>query len=580
MRNREATTRELQRVSRRYELVLNSAGEGIFGLDLNANASFVNPAAAKMLGYEVDELVGKSLFSIVCGAQGTAPDLPPPTPGQVDLGRATVEVFRRKDGSEFHAEHLSTPIEEDGKVVGSVVVFKDISERREMEERLAALAKFDTVTGLANRYQFHEKLKEAIAAAKRTASPCAVLLLDLDHFKDVNDTLGHTVGDSLLRGVAERLQIATRETDTVARLGGDEFAVIATNLAECEQTVELASRILADLSEPFLLDGQEVFTAASIGVTLFPSDHGEPGQLLKNADLALYDAKAEGRGTYKFFSAEMQSRIQSRKSMERELRSALSDNQFFLRYQPRVDIASRRLSGVEALIRWQSPDKGVVSPNEFIPVAESTGLIVPLGTWVLEEACRQIVDWRSQGLAPLTVAVNLSAVQFKNANFASDVQRVIERSGIDPRYLELEITKSMAMDRVEEVTTLLGRLKKLGVQLAIDDFGTGYSSLAYLKRFPVDKLKIDRSFVRDVIVDAEDDAIVKTIIGLSKNLGLESVAEGIENEEQFKRLRELGCDEAQGFYFGKPMRAAEFQEWYRAWTEEHATPTYQSAAIG
>ena len=247
-------------------------------------------------------------------------------------------------------------------------------------------------------------------------------------------------------------------------------------------------------------------------------------------------------------------------------------------YQPRIDIATHRLSGVEALIRWRSPEKGIVSPNDFIPVAESTGLIVPLGTWVLEEACRQIVKWRDHDFSPLTVAVNLSAVQFKNANFASDVQSVIERFGIDPRHLELEITESMVMDRVDEVTTLLGQFKELGVQLAIDDFGTGYSSLAYLKRFPVDKLKIDQSFVRDVIVDAEDAAIVKTIIGLSKNLGLECVAEGIESEEQFKRLRDLGCDEAQGHYFSKPMPADDLPQWCNRWGETHPQSDFRSAA--
>lgn len=435
-------------------------------------------------------------------------------------------------------------------------------ERKKVEMQLVRFAQYDSLTGLANRSLFHTRLGDAIAHAKRTKQLVAVLLLDLDHFKNVNDSLGHPVGDMLLTQVSERLTACARESDTVARLGGDEFAVIATNMTHGDGAAALARKLIDALAAPFTLNGQEVFTATSMGITLFPLDAKEPDQLLKNADMALYQAKAEGRGRYRFYDAKMNARAQARKTLEFEMRRALERHEFCLHFQPKINTFTGDLTGVEALIRWQHPERGMVLPGEFIPVAETTGLIVPLGDWVLHTACAQSVAWQEMGLPPVPVAVNVSAIQFKGTDFIDSVTRAIDESGIDPACLELELTESTVMDETEVMTELLHRLRDLRLNVAIDDFGTGCSSFLRLKKLPVNKLKIDLSFVRNVTDDPANAAITKTIITLAKNLNLGVIAEGVETAEQFAFLLHHECQEVQGYYISRPLSGDQFTVWY------------------
>ncbi len=353
-------------------------------------------------------------------------------------------------------------------------------ERKKVERHLKYLAERDALTGLSNRMVFQIRLDDAIVNAKRTGSMLAILLLDLDHFKDVNDTLGHPVGDSLIKETAKRLESCTRATDTVARLGGDEFGIIATNIAHPDDIIILAQKITERLAEPVLVDGHQVFTSSSIGITIYPFDNGDPDQILKHADLALYQAKCTNRGTFEFYDAELNEKMHERKSLELELREGLKRQEFVLHFQPKVSVVSGDIVGAEALIRWNHPQHGMVGPDLFIPVAEATGIIVPQGEWVLREACRQCVAWRREGLPPIPVAVNVSTVQFRRSELVELVSRIIEETGIDPSCLELEITETMIMDKIEATTQILNRLHDLGVRLAIDDFGTGHSSLAYL----------------------------------------------------------------------------------------------------
>ena len=450
-------------------------------------------------------------------------------------------------------------------------------ERKRVERRLTFLAECDALTGLANRAVFHSRLADAIAQAHRNNSVMAVLLLDLDQFKDVNDTLGHPVGDLLIQQAAKRLSQCTRASDTVARLGGDEFAVVATNLAQTEDITVLARKISEALAEPFDLDGNQISTSASIGITVYPLDNGDPHQILKHADLALYQAKRTSRGSFHYYDAELNAQAQQRKWLENQMRTALESQQFILYYQPKVNIVGGEVVGAEVLLRWRHPEQGMVGPDQFIPIAESTGLIVPLGEWVVREASKQCVAWRRQGLPPIPLAINVSAVQFRRSELVESIAEIIEETQIDPNWLELEITESMIMDRADPMMALLHRLHEIGIRLAIDDFGTGHSSLSYLRRFSVDTLKIDRSFVRNVENDADDATIAKAIISLGKSLNLRVIAEGVETERQLDFLREHGCEEAQGFFFSRPVSADDFAGWYRE--NEHCIGSANRVAI-
>ncbi len=440
--------------------------------------------------------------------------------------------------------------------------FVDVTDRKTAEARLARLASYDDLTGLGNRSLFQREFRQAVARAGRSDELGALLLIDLDHFKDINDSLGHPAGDTLLREVAGRLKQRARETDVVARLGGDEFAIIANYLHEPDGATALAEMVKEALAQSVNLDGSETFTNASIGITLFPADGNDPDLLLKNADMALYQAKNAGRDRYFFYDDEFNAQAQRRKQVEAALRKTVDDEGLRLFFQPKIDILKGEVVGVEALLRWQDPVLGNVSPVEFVPVAEASGLIVPIGDWVLEAACRQSFEWQSRRLPPIPIAVNLSAVQFKQTNLVDTVGHMISKTGLDPRWLELEITESMIMENVDSTVKALQDLHDLGVSLSIDDFGTGHSSLAYLKRFPMDKLKIDRSFVSDVVEDSDDAAIAQIIINLAKQLQLSVIAEGVETPAQLDFLRRNGCDQVQGYHFSPLIDAEAFIDWY------------------
>ncbi len=443
----------------------------------------------------------------------------------------------------------------DRRIVG---IITDITDQKDWESKMKKLAETDALTGLPNRTLFQERLQQAIDQAERLETLVAVMLLDLDRFKDINDTMGHPSGDELLIQVSERLIECGRKTDTIARLGGDEFAVIATNLNSPFDAEYLARRIVETLGTPFSLSKNEVHTATSIGISFYPQDDIGTDELIRNADIALYQAKAEGGSVYRLYDAEIDCEVQARQKLERELRRAIEDNQFLLAYQPQFDIKSGRMIGAEALLRWEHPERGLVSPGKFIEVAESSRLIIPISEWVLREACQFNNRLHESGLAEITVSINISPLHFRQQGLYQSVSDAIEEAGVSPASVELEITESMAMAHRGNVIDLLNDLKKLGVGLAIDDFGTGFSSLSRLKDFPVDRLKVDRSFIIDLTEDKDHRAISSAIIRLGHSLGLKVIAEGVEKPAHLDALAEMGCDEAQGFLFARPLPEKDF----------------------
>jgi len=431
-------------------------------------------------------------------------------------------------------------------------------ERKRIEKQLTVLADFDSLTGLANRAQFHRNLKQELAAAKRTGRTLAILFLDLDHFKNINDSIGHSVGDQLLKTVAECLQACCRETDTVARLGGDEFAIIATHFNDEMGVETVAKKIIKSLSQPFVLGGHTVHTGVSIGITVYPTDEDDIEHLLSNADMAMYRAKAGGRNTYRFFDAKLNEEMRERRDLELDIRHSLANNGFSVHYQPQFDIASGRIIGVEALARWVRPGHKTVPPSKFIPITESIGLISHFGEHMLRIACADCKAWQLRGLSDIGVAVNVSPSQFRHSEFVGTFMKILEDSGLPPHHLEIELTEETVMKDFEGAANALLKLREEGVRVAIDDFGTGYSSLSYLKRFPVDRLKIDQSFIAGVENQSGDHAITRAIIRLGGGLGIAVTAEGVETSEQLDFLKSEKCDSAQGYYFAKPMPFAEF----------------------
>lgn len=469
------------------------------------------------------------------------------------------QVIALPDGGELTFDMLKLPLfNGDGSRKGLVVIGRDISERKTTAARIHHLAHHDSLTTLPNRMLFQERITDALAQARRSGFMMALLLLDLDKFKEVNDTLGHHVGDLLLRAVAKRLGHCVRETDTVARLGGDEFAVLLTNLADVDGASTVAETIIRSIAEPFGLDDNEVVSGISVGITIFPDDGQDAQELLKNADLALYRSKNAGRGRYHFYVAEMDHEVQNRKAIERDLRHALTTDQLILFYQPLVDLGTGAILGAEALIRWFHPERGPIPPSVFIPVAERSELIFRLGRWVLQRACSQIQAWNRQGLPSLQISVNLSPVQFRHPDLLDTIRVIIEQTGIDPAQLQLEITETIAMTNFDYSVQILREMRKMGLTIAIDDFGTGYSSLNYLRHFPVDKLKIDRSFVVDFDLHPGNDAIVRAIVNLGHGIGAKVNVEGIETHAQLAFMRGLACDECQGFYFSQALPADDY----------------------
>jgi diguanylate cyclase (GGDEF)-like protein len=449
----------------------------------------------------------------------------------------------------------SNSAQQDGGFLLSIL---DITERKKSAALIEHLSHHDTLTGLPNRNLFQDRLRQAMAFATRGRKRNALLVLDLDNFKDINDTLGHRAGDRLLQMVATRLTHCTRQIDTVARLGGNEFAIVCTELGHGNLVQHMAERIMEAMAKPFQIDDETIRTSSTIGIALFPHDTDDADQLIKFADMALYQAKAAGRNHYQFFDASMDEAVRRRKGLEADLRQAIENEAFTLLYQPQLRLSDGVIYGAEALVRWNHPDRGMISPADFIPLAESTGLIRELGHWVLRTACQQASTWAEAGHPNIRMAVNLSAVEFMSDKLLRNVRAALDESGLPAQQLELEITESAVMADMEKAIAAMQGLREIGTRLAIDDFGTGFSSLAYLKRFPVQALKIDRSFVQEILLSTEDAAIAAAVISLGKSLNLEVIAEGVEEAEQAEHLRQAGCPFAQGYYFGRPVPADEF----------------------
>jgi len=465
---------------------------------------------------------------------------------------------RRKDGRLYPKwATISVIRDETGQVSHYIGSFIDISERKIAEERIHRLAHHDALTGLLNRFSLENRLDQALFSARRENEELAVMFIDMDRFKTINDTLGHHVGDALLVEVGRRLRVGVRESDIVARLGGDEFVVVLTGMEAGMTAAHIAAKIVFALGQPYLIAGNELHSSPSMGISIFPSDGEDPETLMKNADTAMYHAKELGRNNYQFFTSAMNAAAGERLALERDLRAALTESQFEVHYQPQICTLDSRTCGVEALVRWRHPQRGLIPPLTFIPIAEETGLIEALGEWVLDEACRQWAEWRTQGISKLRMAVNLSAHQLRSPTLIERVGAIMAKHGLGSGDLELEVTESAAMDDPERAIGQLKALRELGVELAIDDFGTGYSSLAYLKLLPIQTLKLDRAFVRDIESDENDAAISAATLALARNLGLKVVAEGVETEGQRAFLAAHQCDFLQGYLFSKPLPADE-----------------------
>jgi diguanylate cyclase (GGDEF)-like protein len=462
------------------------------------------------------------------------------------------DELRFKNGKIF--DRYSAPlVDSKGRYRGRIWYFRDITDRKLAEERVQFLAYYDALTGLPNRTLLQDRLAKALAGARRRKDKVAILFLDLDRFKDINDSLGHSVGDLLLQEVAERLKTWAREQDTVARVGGDEFLIVLTGLKDVADAAVATERIVNLMTAGFVVRGHPVNVSCSIGVSIFPEHSADCETLIKNADAAMYSAKENGRNRFQFFTEDMNAQGVERLTLENSLRLALDKKELFLVYQPQMDIATGRITGLEALLRWQHPDLGLVPPDKFIRIAENSGLIVPIGEWVVRTACCQARKWQDEGLPPVSVAVNVSAVQFRQEGFCELIRRVLYETGLAPQYLELELTESLLLANADLMLSVVQELKAMGVTLAIDDFGTGYSSFSYLRQFRVSKLKIDRVFIRDVAVNPDDAAITTAIISMAKSLRLKVIAEGVEDEAQMSFLRAHQCDEIQGYYFSKPL---------------------------
>lgn len=548
---------------KRFRSVAQSANDAIITTDSNDVILSWNNAATSIFGYEEQEALGmkagKLLAPGVSMGHAATQNLHDFLDDDQD-GRVIELLGLDRSGTEFPMEvSIATWASGDGRYYSGFM--RDISDRKKTEAQIRHLANHDGLTELPNRNLFKERMTVAMQQAKRDNTQVALFLLDLDNFKEINDTMGHMVGDKLLRRVAADILTCIREPDTAARLGGDEFAIIAPGLEEGSDAAFMAQRILESIEKPFLVEGNDIHTGTSIGITLFPSDATTADQLLRNADLAMYRAKNEGRGTYRFFEDAMDAEVRERKLLQIDLRRAMEKGELNLYYQPLIDLSTGQPIGMEALLRWWSPERGQVGPDTFIPIAEQSGLIIPIGDWVMRTACRQTRIWAENGMPNMKIAINLSPQQFRQDDLVQHIQNIVEETGIAPTSLEFEITEGTVMQDIDAAQDIMKKLSSLGISLAIDDFGTGYSSLSYLKRFPVSKVKIDRSFVKDLETDADGAAIATAIIKLGHSMNLTVVAEGVETQGQIDFLREEGCDIIQGFYYARPEPPEDFVRW-------------------
>jgi diguanylate cyclase (GGDEF)-like protein/PAS domain S-box-containing protein len=542
--------------------IIDNAGEGIVVYDRELRYVLWNQFMKELTGLGPEDVLGRPATEV----------FPHLSEQQIDLllhrallgetvSSPDVHYFVPSTNRQGWVSAVYRPyIDDDGEILGVVALIRDITERKAAEQQIEYQAYHDALTGLANRHLFREHLTLALALAQRRSKQVAVLFLDLDHFKVVNDSLGHTVGDGLLQEVARRLKSAVSEGDTVARVGGDEFTIVLQDLSRAQEAASVAGNVLRTIAEPMIIHGHRLYMTTSIGITVFPEDGDDAETLLKNADTAMYRAKAEGRNTYQMSTPELSRSTHERMTVESGLHSALEAGQFVLLYQPQIDVETMEVVGMEALIRWNHPERGVILPEDFIHIAEERRLILPIGDWVLRQACRDVRRFHDRGMRHFRVAVNLSARQFRDASLASAVESALADAGVSPETLELEITETVAMENVDLTMSTLEHFRRAGVTIAIDDFGTGHSSLSYLKRFPLDALKIDRAFVTDLPDSFEDAAIVSSLIQLANGLGLRIVAEGVETLEQLDFLKDAGCREVQGFYFSYPVEVEQVEE--------------------
>ena len=560
----EAVVKALVLQNEVANLTLDAIEEAVLRTDINGGITYLNRMAEKLTGWCRAEALRRPVTDVLQITEGVGiSPIRDALKILKDEGRTATPavnctncILVRRDGFEFGIEITVTPIHDhDGVVTGSVVAFHDVSAARAKSVEMSRLAQHDSLTGLPNRVLFNDRLTQAISLAMRQDKQLAVLFVDLDQFKKINDSLGHAVGDKLLQSVAGRLVNCVRRTDTVSRLGGDEFVVLLSQVEHEEDAAVSARKILRALAAPHTVDDKNLDISVSVGVSTYPSDAADAESLMNKADTAMYEAKKQGRNNYQFFRRDMQVRLADRQLLEGELRSALGRNEFLLHYQPKFNLQTGQITGMEALIRWVHPQRGMVTPAQFVPIAEECGLILPIGRWVLLEACTQARAWRDSGLGIVPVAVNVSAAEFGDKDFISGVRAVLIATGVEPQNLELELTESVLMQDAESTVRTLGALKTMGVTLAIDDFGTGYSSFTYLRRFPVDALKLDQSFVQAITENPGDATIVSAMINIGNSLNQRVIAEGVETLSQLKFLQSHGCCEGQGYYFSHPVVA-------------------------
>ena len=564
MIERAANAEALFEEKDRAQVTLNSIGDAVMSTDVWGHVTHLNTVGENLTGWLRTEAVGQPLEDVFRIVDATT-RMPIENPMALavrenkTVGLTPNCVLIRRDGQESTIEDSAAPIHDRrGRVTGAVMVFHDVSAARALSLRMSYLAQHDSLTDLPNRILLNDRLTQFMALAKRHHQKLALLFLDLDRFKHVNDSLGHSVGDRLLQSVAARLLACVRGSDTVSRQGGDEFVVLLSEMTHAKDAAIIAEKVLLALAKPYNIERHELHLTASIGIVTYPDDGTDAEVLMKNADVAMYHAKAAGRNNYQFFKAEMNFHAAERQSLENGLRHALEREEFVLYYQPKVHLATGSIVGAEALIRWRHPERGLVPPVQFIPVAEECGFVVPMGRWVLREACRQARVWQMSGLPTLRLAVNISAVELRAKDFVPHVRAIIAQTGLQPCDLELEITETFLMQDSNSTAAVLSELKALGVHLALDDFGTGYSSLSYVKRFPIDTLKIDQSFVRDIATDPDDASIVSAVISMGASLHMRVVAEGIESRAQLEFLQTHGCPFGQGYLFSPPVVAREF----------------------
>jgi diguanylate cyclase (GGDEF)-like protein/PAS domain S-box-containing protein len=548
----------------RAQVTLNSIGDAVLCTDSSGNVTYLNIVAEKMTGWLREEASGRPLaevFQIIDGVtrQPAQNPMDMAVAQNKTVGLTANCILIRRDGHESAIEDSAAPIHDrGGHGTGAVIVFHDVSAARSMSLQMTHSANHDFLTDLPNRMLLNDRLTQAIALACRYRHKLAVLFLDLDSFKHINDSLGHAIGDKLLKAMGERLLATVRKSDTVSRQGGDEFVVVLSPIVRSEDAALSVTKIIAAVIAPYSIDQHDLHVSVSVGISIYPDDGADAEALIQNADNAMYHAKEQGSNTYRFFKEDMNVQAVRRQSLEASLRRALERHEFVLHYQPKINLKSGRITGVEALIRWHHPERGLIPPAEFIPIAESCGLIVPIGRWVLRQACMQARKWQIAALPQIRMAVNISSVEFRDKNFFENLRATLSETGLDSRHLELELTESVLMQHVESTAFVLGELRALGVHLAVDDFGTGYSSLSYLSQFPINSLKIDKSFVQKINSERDDAPIISAVINMGQSLKQRVIAEGVETLEQLAFLQSRGCEEGQGFYFSCPVVAEEF----------------------